>query len=145
MFHHGLIYVESSYCHSKSDPPPPPHPLTPRRTTRHTHNLACDIPSHRTAYRQKTFFPRTIPEWNSLPQEVTTAPSQSGTVFPKKRPQHHPRVEQPSPRSDHSIIPEWNSLPQEVTTASSQSGTAFPKKWPQHPPLAPSRPGSAPY
>ena len=27
----------------------------------------------------------------------------------------------------------------------SQSGAVFPKKWPQHPPLAPSRPGSAPY
>ena len=100
MFRHGLIHVESRYCHSKSDPPPPPP-----RTTRHTHNLTCDIPSHQTAYRQKTFFPRTIPEWNSLPQEVTIASSQSGTAFSKKWPQRHPRVEQPSPRSDHSTHP----------------------------------------
>ena len=26
-------------------------------------------------YRQMTFFPRNIPEWNGLPQEVTTAPT----------------------------------------------------------------------
>ena len=65
-FHHSLIHMESKYCPSKSK--------HHRRTTWHTHNLTYDIPSHWTAYRQMTFFPRIIPEWNSLPQEVTTAP-----------------------------------------------------------------------
>ena len=160
MFHHGLIHVESSYCHSKSDPPTPSPPgeppgtLTTSPATFHPTGQHIDRrlsflgpsqsgtvfpkqwPQHHPRVEQPS--PRSdhsiIPEWNSLPQEVTTASSQSGTAFPKKWPQHHPRVEQPSPRSDHSIIPEWNSLPQEVTTASSQSGTAFPKKWPQHHP-----------
>ena len=66
-FHHGLIHTEPRCCPSKSD--------HTRKTTGHTHNLTYDIPSHRTACRQMTFFPRTIPEWNSLPQEVTTAPT----------------------------------------------------------------------
>ena len=57
-FHHGLMHIESRYSiYSKSD--------HPRRTT--GHNRTYDIPSHRTACRQMTFFPRTIPEWNSLP------------------------------------------------------------------------------
>ncbi|KAL8625339.1 hypothetical protein ACOMHN_044482 [Nucella lapillus] len=32
-------------------------------------------PSCRTTYRQMSFFPRTIPEWNLLPAETATAPS----------------------------------------------------------------------
>ena len=69
-FHHGLIHIESRHCPSKSD--------HPRRTTRHTHNLTSPVTFHPTGqhnYRQMTFFPRTIPEWSSLPQEVTTAPT----------------------------------------------------------------------
>ena len=48
-----------------------------------------DIPSHWTEYRQMAFFPKTIPKWNSLPQEVTRAPSprwllcDQGLLFPE--------------------------------------------------------------
>ena len=58
----GDIHIKSRHCPPKSD-----HPRI--MYTRHTHDLTYDIPSHRTEYRQKIFFPRTIPEWNSLPQE----------------------------------------------------------------------------
>ena len=66
-FHHGHIHIESKHCPSPTN--------CPRRTTQHTHDLTYDIPFHRTAYIQKTFFPSTIPQWNNLPQEVTTAPT----------------------------------------------------------------------
>ena len=37
-------------------------------------NSSCyDIPRSRTRYRQMSFFPRTIPEWNALPEEITEA------------------------------------------------------------------------
>jgi hypothetical protein len=42
-----------------------------------------NIPHCRTTYRQKSFFPRTIPEWNSLPESVVAAPSLQ--AFQKKK------------------------------------------------------------
>ena len=76
-FHHGLIHIESKHCPSSTN--------CPRRTTQHiyiyiyTHDLTYDIPFHRTAYIQKTFFPSTITQWNSLLQEGSTAPI-SGSI-----------------------------------------------------------------
>ena len=67
-FHHGLVHIESRYCPSKSD--------HPRRTNRHSYNLTPDIPSHWTAYIYTD-------RWLSF-----LGLSQSGTVFPKKWPQH---------------------------------------------------------
>ena len=61
--HHGLNHIESKHCPSPTD--------RPKRTTRHTHDLTYDVPSHRTDYRQKTFFHRTIPERNSLLQVLS--------------------------------------------------------------------------
>ena len=65
-FHHDMARINSQYLPSVS---------TRRRTSRHCHPLHYNIPQSRTAYRHKSFFPRTIPEWNGLPAEVTTAPS----------------------------------------------------------------------
>ncbi|KAK7101850.1 hypothetical protein V1264_020171 [Littorina saxatilis] len=64
--HHDLVAVKSNHA---------PKPSPPKCTTRQTHALSYEIPHSRTAYRQKTFFPRTIPEWNRLPVETATAPS----------------------------------------------------------------------
>lgn len=41
-----------------------------KRTTRLTHPLMFHLPACRTLYRQKSFFPRTIREWNDLPASV---------------------------------------------------------------------------
>ena len=46
-FHDVLIHIESKHLPSPTD--------RSRRTTRHTHDLTYDLPSHWTAYRQKTF------------------------------------------------------------------------------------------
>ena len=66
------------------DPSPPPRPppidaraqptqnrSSHRKNNTHTYN----IPYCRTQHRQMSFFPRTIPEWNSLPQEIVAAKS----------------------------------------------------------------------
>jgi hypothetical protein len=45
-------------------------------STRSTHNLSFKIFYCRTQYRQQSFFPRTIKDWNSLPPDATSA----GTV-----------------------------------------------------------------
>jgi len=65
-FHHGLVQINSAYL-----PKPPSSRLSSR-----TNNSCCyTIPSCRTQYRQMSFFPRTIPDWNRLPQEIVTAKS----------------------------------------------------------------------
>ena len=46
-----------------------------RLSSRKNNTCSYDIPFCRTQYRQMSFFPRTIPDWNSLPQEVVTAES----------------------------------------------------------------------
>ena len=43
---------------------------------RKNNTCSYNIPSCRTQYRQMSFFPRSIPDWNGLPQEVVTAESQ---------------------------------------------------------------------
>ena len=75
------------------------HQPTAQRTSRHSHDLTYDIPSHRTAYRHKTFFPRTIQEWNSLPGSPSLI-----VLIPEWN-------SLPGSPSLIVLIPEWNSLP----------------------------------
>eukprot|EP00745_Piridium_sociabile_P032573 TRINITY_DN54986_c0_g1_i23.p1 TRINITY_DN54986_c0_g1~~TRINITY_DN54986_c0_g1_i23.p1 ORF type:complete len:101 (-),score=18.33 TRINITY_DN54986_c0_g1_i23:175-477(-) len=65
-FHHGLTTINTRHLPTSS---------RPKRNTRQFHLSIYSIPSSRTAYRQKSYFPRTIPEWNSLPAETVSAPS----------------------------------------------------------------------
>jgi hypothetical protein len=64
--HNNLAFVNSSLL-----------PTVSRLShkTRKSHPLQYDVPSNRTQYRQMTFFPRTIPDWNSLPADAVMAPS----------------------------------------------------------------------
>ena len=63
-FHHGLISISSSYL-SK--------PTSSRHSSRKNDDYSYDIPSCRTQYRQMLFLLKTIPDWNSLPQEIVAA------------------------------------------------------------------------
>ena len=65
-FHYGLVSINSSYL---------PKPSGSGLSSRENNTCSYDIPSSRTKYRQMSFFPRTIPDWNSLPPEVVTAES----------------------------------------------------------------------
>ena len=65
-FHHGLMSINSKYL---------PKPSKSRLSSRNNNNQSYDMPTCTTRYRQMAFFPRTIPEWNKLPQEVVTAKS----------------------------------------------------------------------
>ena len=61
-FHKGLMTINSSHL---------PTPANNRLSSRKNINSSCyDTPSSRTQYRQMSFFPRTIPEWNALPEEA---------------------------------------------------------------------------
>ena len=63
--HHDLSSITSSYL---------PRPTSSRRSSRKNNDYSYDIPSCRTRYnRQMSFFPRTRPDWNSLPQEIVAA------------------------------------------------------------------------
>ena len=46
-----------------------------RLSSRKNNDLSYDIPTCSTRYRKMSFFPRTIPEWNKLPQAVVAAES----------------------------------------------------------------------
>ena len=63
-FHHVLISISSSYLS---------RPTSSRRSSRKNNDYSYDIPSCQTHHRQMSFFPRTIPDWNSLPQEIVAA------------------------------------------------------------------------
>ncbi|KAI0212625.1 hypothetical protein LSAT2_002456 [Lamellibrachia satsuma] len=65
-FHHGLISISSSHL---------PKPSGCRLSSRRNNTCSYDIPSCRTQYRQMSFFPRTIPDWNGLSQEAVMAES----------------------------------------------------------------------
>ncbi|KAK2167742.1 hypothetical protein NP493_1264g00008 [Ridgeia piscesae] len=65
-FHHHLITIDSEYL---------PQPTETRSSHRKNNTHSYNIPYCRTQYRQMSFFPRTIPEWNSLPQEIVAAKS----------------------------------------------------------------------
>ena len=64
--HHGMACVNSNHL---------PVASVRRRSSRRTHHLHYDVPQSRTEYRHKSFFPRTIPEWNNLPAETVMTPS----------------------------------------------------------------------
>ena len=57
-FHRGKVVMNTTRK---------PVPSLPTRLTRSTHHEAYLLPACRTQYRQKSFFPRTIAEWNALP------------------------------------------------------------------------------
>ena len=63
-YHTGDITINSKYK---------PKPSSRRLSRRQNNSKSYDIPSCRTKYRQMTFFPRTIPDWNHLPEEVVAA------------------------------------------------------------------------
>jgi len=47
----------------------------PTRRSRHHHSKTFQVPSSRTDYRKFSYFPRTIPDWNGLPEAIVSAPS----------------------------------------------------------------------
>ena len=63
-YHHKLIHIDSKYT---------PTPSTLRLSRRQNNSIAYNIPPGTPNYRKHTFFPRTIPEWNHLPEEIVTA------------------------------------------------------------------------
>ena len=65
-FHHNLVDINSRYL---------PKPSKNRLSARTNNSLNYDIPQSSTKYRQMSFFPRTIPEWNKLPEDVVQAKS----------------------------------------------------------------------
>ena len=95
----SLLSTSSTTISSTSSQNTASHQPTAQRTTRHIHDLTYDSPSHRTAYRHKTFFPRTIPEWNSLPGSPSLI-----VLIPEGN-------SLPGSPSLIVLIPEWNSLP----------------------------------
>ena len=64
--HYALVSINSSYL---------PKPPGSRLSSRKNNTCSYDIPSCRTQYRQTTFFRRTIPDRNGLPQEAVNAES----------------------------------------------------------------------
>ena len=63
-YHHKLIHIDSKYT---------PTPSTQRLSRQQNNSKAYNIPSGTPNYRKNTFFPRTIPEWNHLPEEIVSA------------------------------------------------------------------------
>ena len=61
--YHNIITINSKYA---------PKPSSKRLSRRRNNSCAYDIPNCRTSYWQKSFFPRTIPEWNHLPEDVAS-------------------------------------------------------------------------
>ena len=66
-YNKGLINIESQHLPVKKSP----NKL--KATTRSTHTEVYKDHTYRRLYRQKAFFPRTIVEWNKLPQEAVSA------------------------------------------------------------------------
>ena len=46
-----------------------------KRQTRHSHTKSFQIPSGKTEYRKESFFPRTITDWNKLPENTINSTS----------------------------------------------------------------------
>ena len=67
-FWNGLLNIDSKSKHA-------PTSGNQNKSCHQTSSCSSDIPFHRTQYRQQTLFPCTIPEQNSLPNTVATAPS----------------------------------------------------------------------
>jgi hypothetical protein len=49
--------------------------IPPKRLSRNMHDRSFQIPASSTTLRRKSFYPRTIREWNPLPANVATAGS----------------------------------------------------------------------
>ena len=65
-WHNHLLTINSKHL---------PTNTQQKKSKRQSNTQAYGVPSHRTQYRQSTLFPCTIPQWNSLPEEVASAPS----------------------------------------------------------------------
>ena len=63
-YHNKLIHIDSKYA---------PTPSMQRLSRRQNNSKTYDIPSGTQNYRKYSFFPRTIPEWNHLPEGVVSA------------------------------------------------------------------------
>ena len=63
-YHHGEVVVNTSKR---------PTPKPPVKSTRRSHTKAYQLPACRTTYRQQSFFPSTIVEWNALPSVAVTS------------------------------------------------------------------------
>ena len=46
-----------------------------KRQTRHSHTKSFQIPSCKTEYRKESLFPRTITDWNKLPENIINSTS----------------------------------------------------------------------
>jgi hypothetical protein len=46
-----------------------------KRQTRHSHTKSFQIPSCKTEYRKESVFPRTITDWNKLPENIINSTS----------------------------------------------------------------------
>lgn len=62
--HHGAVAIN-----------PEDHMTRLNRTTRHVNSQGYRLPHSRADYHLHSFFPRTIRDWNQLPEDVVTAPS----------------------------------------------------------------------
>ena len=65
-YHNKLVHIQSRYAPTKS---------TNLHSARQDNSQAYNIPQYKQDYRQADFFPRTIPQWNHLPEEVVAAGS----------------------------------------------------------------------
>ena len=65
---HNNIIATDGIKNKLQPPPPPPHPHQRQRHSQQFSQQHC-----RTQYQQYSFLPRTIRDWNDLPQEVIEA------------------------------------------------------------------------
>ena len=65
-YHNNLIHIQSKHA---------PAPSLSRHSRRQNNTQTYNIPQSTQEYRKSTFFPRTIPEWNHLPESIVTASS----------------------------------------------------------------------
>ena len=65
-FHYCLVTIDSAYLRQPTE-------NISSHWKNNTHSYI--IPSCRTQYKQMSFFPRTMPEWNSLPHEIVATKS----------------------------------------------------------------------
>ena len=63
-YHNKLVHIQSKYAPNKS---------TNLHMARQDNSQAYDIPQYKQNYRKADFFPRTIPQWNHLPEHVVAA------------------------------------------------------------------------
>ena len=66
-FHKGIVKVESNHLPAMKEKD------EGRITTRSGHQQEYEESTHKRTYRQKAFFPRTVAEWNRLPEDTASA------------------------------------------------------------------------